>query len=100
MRIGPPKIGSYDSRKALGPNRITGYVDRLRDLIRPPMAHAHPDITAKVVADDAADSGDPPTQTRSPIEERRMRIDGARKDISEKRRNKKPEIFLNSIWHS
>ena len=76
----PPKIEPTNSRKALGPNRITGDIDGLRNLIRPPMAHTHPDIAAKVVADDAADSGDPPTQTGSPVEERRMRIDGARKN--------------------
>src|SRR5204862_7217709 len=48
LRIGATDDRTQNSGKALGPNRITGYVDRLQDINRPPVAYAHPHMAAKV----------------------------------------------------
>ena len=61
------------------------------------MAHAHPDMAATVVADDPADSGDPPTQTGAPVKEGRVRIDGHCQEPVKREEIKKRESFLNSI---
>ena len=68
-RNGPPKMDPTIPGKLSAQIESPGMLTVSDDLIRPPVAHAHPDVTAKVVADDAADSGDPPTETRTPVKE-------------------------------